>query len=78
MQETLEKEMNVYEASCWTGPIDVAAREFISNRTIYKLFFWVEEDGMKYTNTEPPKLNSESYDTDFEYFIKVDGQLIDI
>ena len=57
---------------------NVAAREFINNRTIYKLFFWVEEDGMKFTNTEPPKLNSESYDTDFEYFVKVDGQLIDI
>ena len=43
---------------------------------------------MKFTFTEPPKLNSESYDSDFECifyyfnpnldFVKVDGQLIDI
>ena len=45
-----------------------------------KLFFWVEEDGLRVSENEPPMLDESSYDMDFAYFVKVplaDNEFVD-
>ena len=57
----LEKEMPIYEEQYWTPTIDEAAKLFITDKSLFKLFLWVEAgveaDGMKFSFTDPPKLS---------------------
>jgi hypothetical protein len=40
------------------------------NGSLSKMFFWVEEAGLKASENDPPILDEFSYDMDFAYFIK--------
>ena len=37
-----------------------------------KIFYWIEESGLKCSLIKPPILNDTSYDSDFQYFLKLE------
>ncbi len=75
MYEVLEKEMTVFEENYWTDEITKVATQFLNDRNIVRLFFWGEEDGMRYTFMEPPLLSVEkSFDSEFMFFVKVNAE----
>lgn len=40
------------------------------NFSLSKVFFWVEEDGLRMSQNDPPVLSESSFDMDFAYFLK--------
>jgi hypothetical protein len=71
-------ELDKYEAEDhWTAQVANFAKEFLDDSKQRKLFYWVEQSGLRYSVLQPPILNEDSYDSDFCYFIKlVDDELI--
>jgi len=49
--------------------------QFFQDPNLQKIFFWVEEDGMKFSFVEPPTFTTESFDGDFQFFIKTEENI---
>jgi hypothetical protein len=65
-------ELDKYEADeHWTNHVAEVAKEFFDDPKQIKIFYWVEQSGLKYSVLNPPILNEDSYDSDFCYFIKL-------
>ena len=63
--------MTIYDEKYWTQDVKEIALKFFQDPKINRLFFWAEEEGLRYTFMEPPLLSFEnSYDTEFIFFIK--------
>lgn len=72
----MEKELPIYEEKYWDSGFDQIANEFITNKDIMKIFFWVTEEGMQSSFTQPPVLqDGVSFDSDFEYFVKIQPEV---
>lgn len=49
MQTVLENELQYDEELHWTSEISKSCKEFLQNKSLTKIFLWIEEDGMKFT-----------------------------
>ena len=49
------------------------AKDFLNNTNQIKIFYWVEQSGLKFSLLNPPILDEQSYDSDFYYFLKADN-----
>lgn len=71
MKTILEGEMDVNDTK-WTREFDQAALTFFHEGHQRKIFFWNEQEGFRYTLSQPPLLLNKDYEySEFVFFVKV-------
>jgi len=69
-------ELDKFEHELWIEEYQEVAKNFLDDPAKIKIFYWVEQNGLKFSLLNPPILDDSSYDSDFFFFLKMHNTTI--